>query len=83
MDDDGAAPTAEDPGSTGERAIDLTILTTVETELAEVERALARLDDGTYGTCQVCGAAIDEGRLSAAPATSVCEAHVAGGTAGL
>lgn len=27
----------------------------VEAALAEVERALSRLDDGSYGTCEVCG----------------------------
>lgn len=58
-----------------ERAPDLRILTSVEGELADVERALARLDDGTYGTCEVCAQAIDEERLTAAPATARCADH--------
>ena len=61
----------------GERAPDLTILTTIEGELADVERAMARLDEGTYGTCQVCGEAIDDVRLEAEPATTVCSTHAA------
>lgn len=76
MDDD-AAPAAEPSASAGERAIDLSVLTTVEAELADVERALERLDEGSYGTCQVCGGSIGDSRLALAPATSVCEAHSA------
>lgn len=30
-------------------------LNELDTRLAEVERALRRLDEGTYGTCEVCG----------------------------
>jgi|APCry1669190591_1035303.scaffolds.fasta_scaffold87442_1 RNA polymerase-binding transcription factor DksA len=31
--------------------------------LDAVEAAMARLDDGTYGTCEVCASAIDDQRL--------------------
>lgn len=61
-----------------ERPPDLTILTRVESELADVERALTRLDDGTYGTCQACGAVIDDERLAAEPATAFCREHQPG-----
>lgn len=40
--------------------------------LGEVERALGRLEDGTYGTCVQCGAEINEARLEAMPATPYC-----------
>ncbi len=40
--------------------------------LGEVDRALAKLDDGTYGTCDGCGAAISPARLEARPAAAVC-----------
>lgn len=33
----------------------------------QVEAALRRMDAGVYGTCEVCGAAIPEGRLEALP----------------
>jgi DnaK suppressor protein len=40
--------------------------------LAEIDHALARLDDGTYGTCEGCGAPIALARLEAIPHTPVC-----------
>lgn len=58
-----------------ERAPDLTKLTKIEGELNEVEQALARLDEGTYGTCRVCGGAIGEERLEAEPAGTACSTH--------
>lgn len=60
---------------TVERVPDLSMLTKVEGELADVEQALGRLDDGTYGTCQVCGAAIADERLADEPATPSCHDH--------
>ena len=38
----------------------------------EVARALAKLDDGSYGVCDRCGAAIPEGRLEVHPWAAVC-----------
>jgi DnaK suppressor protein len=40
--------------------------------LREVRRALAKLDEGSYGTCDDCGGAIAEERLEARPATARC-----------
>jgi DnaK suppressor protein len=40
--------------------------------LAEVERAMAKMDDGTYGICERCGKEIGEARLEAMPATRYC-----------
>ena len=40
--------------------------------LAEVEDALAKLSEGTYGTCQDCGNPIDPLRLEAKPAARYC-----------
>ena len=49
-----------DTGSdTFEREKDLSILEQLEDELAELEAALARIDDGTYGVDEVTGAPID------------------------
>jgi DnaK suppressor protein len=36
------------------------------------ERALEKLDEGTYGTCDSCGAGIAAGRLNAAPESALC-----------
>ncbi len=40
--------------------------------LADVDRALAKLDEGTYGICDNCDAAIPEARLEARPWTALC-----------
>ena len=40
--------------------------------LSEVDQAIARLDAGTYGTCQSCGRGISPERLEAMPASRVC-----------
>jgi len=44
-------------------------------QLAHVERALARIDDGSYGSCEVCGGPIAAARLEALPSATVCIAH--------
>ncbi|GAA4712141.1 TraR/DksA family transcriptional regulator [Nocardioides conyzicola] len=38
----------------------------------DVERALVKVDEGTYGTCDVCGRAIGDGRLEALPWATLC-----------
>jgi RNA polymerase-binding transcription factor DksA len=43
--------------------------------LEEVRRAQQRLAEGTYGTCEVCGEPIPEGRLEARPWATRCVAH--------
>jgi DnaK suppressor protein len=54
-------------GETFEREKDLSILEGLEVELAEVEAALRRLDEGTYGIDEVTGERIDPQRLEALP----------------
>lgn len=44
-------------------------------QLDDIEIALSRLDDGTYGTCEQCGAEIPEERLEAFPAARYCVDH--------
>jgi RNA polymerase-binding transcription factor DksA len=43
--------------------------------LDEVRRARRRVADGTYGTCEVCGEPIPEGRLEARPWATRCVVH--------
>jgi RNA polymerase-binding transcription factor DksA len=50
-------------------------LDTAETELGDVEHALDRLDDGSYGTCEVCGDPIGDDHLEAHPAARTCARH--------
>jgi DnaK suppressor protein len=40
--------------------------------LERIEAALQSIDDGTYGTCIVCGKKIDPRRLDADPAALTC-----------
>jgi DnaK suppressor protein len=37
-----------------------------------IDRAIAKIDEGSYGACDVCGATIGEARLEARPATTRC-----------
>ena len=37
-----------------------------------VDRALAKIEEGSYGTCDACGRAILPARLSAAPESTLC-----------
>ncbi|HEY6933086.1 MAG TPA: TraR/DksA C4-type zinc finger protein [Marmoricola sp.] len=45
-----------------------------EAHLADIERALERVRQGSYGICKVCGARIPEGRLEARPTAETCVA---------
>lgn len=51
---------------------DIGVGTSLETGLARTERALAKLDEGTYGLCDSCGQPIAERRLRAMPDVVLC-----------
>lgn len=53
-----------------ERAV--SILQRVDLKTADVDRALHRLDAGTYGFCEACGRPIPKARLEARPAARFC-----------
>jgi DnaK suppressor protein len=40
--------------------------------IGKIESALARIEDGTFGTCVTCGNPIDPARLRARPVTDLC-----------
>ena len=40
--------------------------------LTEIDAALKRIEDGTYGTCEVCGKPISAERLAAIPWVRLC-----------
>jgi RNA polymerase-binding protein DksA len=48
------------------------VLQTERGILEQVNEALGRIEDGTFGKCENCGAAISEERLKALPYTSFC-----------
>jgi DnaK suppressor protein len=67
--DDHIADTASE---TYMRELDGGLEENAEHLLAKVEAALRRLDDGTYGTCAICGRPIEEERLRAVPYAKLC-----------
>ncbi|MFC1992344.1 TraR/DksA family transcriptional regulator [Chloroflexota bacterium] len=44
----------------------------IKDQLAEIEHALKKFDDGTYGSCDVCGQPIAPARLEALPQANLC-----------
>ena len=57
------------------RERNLAVSSDLEQELEEVEHALARIEDGTYGTCSVDGEPISIERLEARPSATMCIEH--------
>ena len=50
----------------------------VREHLAQIDAALRRVEDGSYGVCEVCGGQIDPARLEARPTARTCVQHVPG-----
>ncbi|HEY1037088.1 MAG TPA: TraR/DksA C4-type zinc finger protein [Candidatus Paceibacterota bacterium] len=48
----------------------------LETQLNEVLNALRKIEDGTFGICEVSGEAIETDRLEANPSARTCKAHM-------
>ena len=70
---DGAGQDQADMGATTfERDHELSVLLSERDKLAQIDRALARIDDGTYGVCESCGNPIGKLRLMAFPRATLC-----------
>ncbi|CCI53506.1 MAG: TraR/DksA C4-type zinc finger protein [Tetrasphaera jenkinsii] len=70
---DGAGDDQADAGSkTLEREQELSLANNARELLVQSTRAIERLEDGTYGTCENCGNAIGKLRLEAAPRATLC-----------
>jgi DnaK suppressor protein len=54
------------------RLTDIGVGSSLESGLERTERALAKLDEGTYGSCDACGEPIAAARLQAAPDVALC-----------
>jgi DnaK suppressor protein len=63
---------ADDATGAFDQAVDMALKRKIETSLGNVERALVRFEDGTYGICETCGARIDRARLEALPHAMHC-----------
>ena len=48
------------------------LVSQAQSSLVEIDAAIARLDDGTYGVCERCGEPIGTGRLEARPLARRC-----------
>jgi DnaK suppressor protein len=57
---------------TFEREHELALTHNARELLAQNERAIARIETGTYGTCESCGEAIGKARLQAFPRATLC-----------
>lgn len=58
-----------------ERSKDLALLEHAEMELTRINEALLRMQNGSYGICETCGAPIGFDRLQAIPETMFCKEH--------
>jgi len=63
---------ADTATETYERELDEGLEEDARGQLREVEAALERMEDGSYGTCSVCGKEIPLERLEAVPWTTLC-----------
>ncbi len=63
------------PSDATEVLPDAALLDQVNADLGAVDEALRRLDDGSYGTCQVCGAQLDAKALEEDPLLMLCPYH--------
>jgi RNA polymerase-binding protein DksA len=72
---DGAGHDQADVGATSfERDHELTVVNNEREALEQMDHALARIADGSYGLCESCGKPIGKARLMAFPRASLCMA---------
>lgn len=55
-----------------EQEFTLSLMETEEDTLVAIEQGLERIEEGTYGNCEECGATIPKARLNAIPYTPYC-----------
>jgi len=66
--------------ATFERERDLSLENNVRDLLQKIEKALTRMDEGTYGLCERCGKPIEKARLKALPYANLCIADAQAAT---
>lgn len=73
---DAADSSGDDTADSGSKTFDqqhvLTLVNNTRQLLEQVERALDRVEDGTYGPCESCGNPIGKARLQAFPRATLC-----------
>jgi len=77
---DNKSQEVQDEGDMAERAEDYeersSILSVLETRLNDIKSALAKIEDNTFGNCEICGGKIEEERLDVNPSAKTCEADM-------
>lgn len=73
---DSVGGAGDDPADSGSKAYgreqELTFLAATKESIFQTQRALDRIDSGSYGTCESCGGAIGKRRLQAFPRATLC-----------
>jgi DnaK suppressor protein len=62
-----------------EREVDLVLSAQARAAVDEIDRALAKIDGGTYGICEKCGQPLPKARLKALPYAALCVQCKSGG----
>jgi RNA polymerase-binding transcription factor DksA len=52
------------------------LVATLERRYNDLNRALRKIDDGTFGTCEICATTIEDDRLHVNPAARTCKGHM-------
>lgn len=63
---------ADAGAATAERTETMGIVRNLKTHLDDIEAAIARINDGTYGVCSVCGKTIGDDRMAYRPTSGMC-----------
>ena len=58
--------------ATFERERDLSLSNNIRDLTEKIDRALERIDEGTYGLCERCGRPIEKARIKALPYATLC-----------
>lgn len=58
--------------ATFEREKDLSLVNNLRDLMEKIDKALAKMDEGTYGLCDRCGRPIEKARLKALPYANLC-----------
>jgi DnaK suppressor protein len=58
--------------ATFERERDLSLSNNIRDLIEKIDRALERIDEGSYGLCERCGRPIEKARIKALPYASLC-----------
>lgn len=63
---------ADGGAATAERTEVLGLVESLKTRLDAIDQALAKINDGSYGTCEVCGKEIGAARMEFRPTSTSC-----------